>query len=600
MTPICQSEDLISQVHSETFKQTDDDKAYKLQQLRKRYQSSQLVQNLKSNCDEDSNNFSEISKTDLDLKLSDLASTTKRKCYDSLLNKYRMIINSKSKTKVNRMYQILKSCNGNYDAAKETENHFTFEEMKIIYELRKNRENSKQFAPDEDELLCVKVNLIGPHFGKLVKYFHNKTASDLKRRYMKIKNLNNLLPFNNFIEGDQTELNQPLEKDQEEKSSRINQNNFESFLNRKKGQSGTKSQAKPAQIMVQNSKTNLQFISQILYQNSKQETKSSLRSEAETDIIINSIESKLIEDDISKQESTTILNIHNSSDEFIDLPPHKPLTIDNQTSTLVSFGDKRSRSRNNLSNKEHPCNAIQRKDSDSFFKNCQPTFKFFEDEKHHLSSDDLFKFSYKNFSEEDICNDEERIKLMRNCDTSTMSEFSNNISEINHQLEEAKLHSNANYLKFDDFKLSSLLNGKMKFETVNNTANSTYFKVISSSNNYSAKFSNKLQHITKKEIYDKSLAIKSQIDSSFDYLCKVFIELENTVQTKLLDLIEEIKKSSISSSDIIIETTQCRQDLMTLNSEIDCLINKKFDLITRMITFLQIKVIWLNKLNEIY
>lgn len=516
-----------------------------------------------------------------------------------------MIINSKSKTKVNRMYQILKSCNGNFGAAKEVETYFTYEEMKIIYELRKIREDSKHFTPEEDELLCIKVNLLGPQFSKLIKYFHNKTASDLKRRYMKIKNLNNLLPFNKSIEKaadnedqDLSDSNSENEND-DEKSNRINQNNFESFLNRNKGQASIKSQVKPIQATtssIQSPQSNLQFLSKILYQNSQQEKKgckSILNSESE--MINNSSESS-----VSRQEITVNLNSSiTNEDEFIDLPPHKPIITDKPNSTYYSRSskDEKSNSQVNLSNK-----AIfytnESNDSDSIFKSYQSAFKFAEDDK-LLFSDNLFKFGF-NSIEENVCNDEDRIRMMRHSDSSTLSEFSNNISEINHQLEDAKFNSNINHFNFDDLKLNSILNGKMKFETVNNAANSTYFKVLSSSSMYSTKYENKVKTINKKEIYEKSMNTKSQIDSSIEYLCNLFIEMENTVQNKLLDLIEIIKRLSIYSSNFTVQATECHQDLMTLKCEINCLINKKFDLITRMVSFLKIKITWLKKLNEIF
>lgn len=513
-----------------------------------------------------------------------------------------MIINSKSKTKVNRMYEILKSCNGNIEAAKEVETYFTNEEMMIIYELRKIREDSKQFSPEEDELLCIKVNLMGPQFNKIIKYFHNKTASDLKRRYMKIKNLNNLLPFNKSIEGNHLEEHDKSDSkdlvDDEETSNHINQNNFESFLNRNKGQPNT--QVKPIQSTAQTHQSNLKFISQILYQNLQPDEKaSSYSSCSDVDLIIKSSASKILET-TSKQELAGNSNSSNTNDdEFIDLPPHKPLIIEKKFSVIYSDSSKDhiSKSQVNISNKAM-FYADNSNDSDSLFKNYQPAFKFAEEDK-ILFSDNLFRFSYKD-SEEDICNDEDRIKLMMHCDSSSQSDFSNNLSEINHQLEEAKQFSEANLSNFDDLRLNSLLNGKMKFETVNNAANSTYFKVLSTSSMYSSKYSNKLQVITKKEVYDKSLTTKTQIDSSINFLCNIFIEAENIIQNKLLDLIELIKRLSIYSSNFTVQSNECQQDLMSLKSEINCLISKKFDLITRMVSFLKIKITWLKKLNEIF
>lgn len=58
--------------------------------------------------------------------------------------------------------------------------------------------NKKNFSPEEDKLLLVLSNFHSYDFKNIIKYFNNRTVSELKRRLIKIKNLNKLIPFDNL------------------------------------------------------------------------------------------------------------------------------------------------------------------------------------------------------------------------------------------------------------------------------------------------------------------------------------------------------------------------------------------------------------------
>ena len=119
--------------------------------------------------------------------------------------KYCDIVAKKSRVLINKVFQTLKSCNGDYkEVAKQIVN-FSEEDLKVIYETRVNRISNKAFTPEEDEQLFKLVSSNGNEFKKIAKYFKNKTPCELKRRYNKIKTLNNILPFNKICDKTQEE-----------------------------------------------------------------------------------------------------------------------------------------------------------------------------------------------------------------------------------------------------------------------------------------------------------------------------------------------------------------------------------------------------------
>lgn len=115
--------------------------------------------------------------------------------------KYHKIVTNKTRKVINKVYQLLLSCNGD---VKEVSNYidiFTEEELKIIYENKIFYRKDKEFTPEEDEYLLELISVYGLNFNKISQKFYNKSKADLKKRFQKIIVINNILPLEYFIEN---------------------------------------------------------------------------------------------------------------------------------------------------------------------------------------------------------------------------------------------------------------------------------------------------------------------------------------------------------------------------------------------------------------
>lgn len=149
--------------------------------------------------------------------------------------KYYKLIHSKSKIVVNRVYQLLKSCNGDSKAIKSLFPDFTIDELDTIYEARSSRQNNKSFNSYEDQKLFNLVNEYGPNFKLIAKFYNNKTACDLKRRYIKINTLNNLFPLNTTLFEDNYNSNKiSLDSSINNSNIKVKQSNSETAEKDKK------------------------------------------------------------------------------------------------------------------------------------------------------------------------------------------------------------------------------------------------------------------------------------------------------------------------------------------------------------------------------
>lgn len=136
--------------------------------------------------------------------------------------RYYKLIQSKSRVVVNRIYQLLKSCNGDLKVVASLFPEFSEEDIQSIYIARTSRQKNKDFTTDDDKLLFEKVNEYGINFKKIARYFKDKTPCDLKRRYFKLETLNSLITLN------KNQINKPKFNDLE--SSNIIPSNIKDFF----------------------------------------------------------------------------------------------------------------------------------------------------------------------------------------------------------------------------------------------------------------------------------------------------------------------------------------------------------------------------------
>lgn len=120
-------------------------------------------------------------------------STNSSNSLSNLMSKYENLRLKKSKRLINKVYELIKSSNGDIKEVSQYINSITEEEMMVIYKSKQFLLKKRQFSQEEDENLLYKINEYGLDFKKISIEFKNKSANDLKRRYNKIKNLNNIL-----------------------------------------------------------------------------------------------------------------------------------------------------------------------------------------------------------------------------------------------------------------------------------------------------------------------------------------------------------------------------------------------------------------------
>lgn len=120
-------------------------------------------------------------------------STNSSNSLSNLLSKYENLRTKKSKKLINKVYELIKSSNGDIKEVSQYINSITEEEMMVIYKSKQVLLKKRQFSQEEDENLLYKINEYGLDFNKISREFKNKSANDLKRRYNRIKNLNNIL-----------------------------------------------------------------------------------------------------------------------------------------------------------------------------------------------------------------------------------------------------------------------------------------------------------------------------------------------------------------------------------------------------------------------
>lgn len=572
-----------------------------------------------------------------------LSSSIVKRDEAALIENYRTIITFKSKTKVNRAYQILKSYNGNYHAVYEVDKSFTLDELKIIYELRHLREEGKAFTPEEDELLCVKVNLMGSDFKKICKYFKNKTPCDLKKRYTKIKNLNNLLPFSNLSNEERVDLellddnnlsvggsgysvsrinentnNTDPKAPQAVKNFKINIGNFQEFINPNKS-ANIMNKSKESKSIYSfgcaDKDSTLKLINQVLYSQEFPINHNSVESRIqsvceENESVMNNIEQqqltekKIIMPSYKRRKSDlSFIEEDEFENQCLLLKPVDKCnthdTLSNESPTYLSNTNSADQQKNIISNRAVHNDNEDFLESDSILRNYKLSFKFMDDDE-KIFSDNLFKFS--SFEQDPFFSDEDRIKLMKEIGGDTTKE----ISDISYQINKFRAASSSIFasISLNDISLSSLLSVKQKFEGLNNLLNNSFFKISSSSTSYSMKYESKLLAISNFEISEKSKKTHDQINKSIDGLGSTYINYEDKTQTKFYELLELIKRVSISSSNLsqsqLTIAQQSLSELVETKNEIIEMIKKKFELTMKMVSFLKIKVVWLQKISEIF
>lgn len=154
---------------------------------------------------------------------------------ENKLIKYNKIVADKTRLQVNKVFQIIKSCNGDIKEASKYINDFTYNELEIIYNTKYSRQIHKIFTPEEDEDLFRLISIYGLDFNRISKMFKNKSPCDLKRRYIKVRTLNNILPFHKLYS----------KKEEDDKENKINisqiYNNTTSDINSEENEKKTSS-----------------------------------------------------------------------------------------------------------------------------------------------------------------------------------------------------------------------------------------------------------------------------------------------------------------------------------------------------------------------
>lgn len=120
------------------------------------------------------------------------------------IKKYSKVVYKKTKSDVYKAFELLKSYNGDYRRVSIEMSSFSEEELKVIYKEKLKKLNKKKtFTPDEDRILLDLIEKNGLCFEKSIEQvFQGKTVTDLKKRYIKLSTLNNIIPINQLNNSD--------------------------------------------------------------------------------------------------------------------------------------------------------------------------------------------------------------------------------------------------------------------------------------------------------------------------------------------------------------------------------------------------------------
>ncbi len=457
---------------------------------------------------------------------------------------YNKLVTSKSRKQINRIFQLLKSCNGDIKEVLSRTNDFSEEELMLIYNVRFNRQENKVFTPEEDEELFRQISIFGLDFKNISKIFKNKSPCDLKRRYIKISILNNILPFNKLCEEmsstDISERINQMNKSNLEQATNPNMVSFAYDFYNKMGKEGKK----------------------IINFSPSIEESFSTSAKAELNLIDNPAETALgLLNKILYNKQIELSNENEDMNTEKKQNYQSSINLNEQDFSENSFNEEEKNYINNISSR-HESDESSQIESNPVFLNHKRSYNFSDiDEKFFVNSD------IESVKSHNYMTDHEHIKLMKT---------------TNYPIESVTATvNNTKTNKPNTAKLN--LEVRKYFEDVNSSTNKAISQVSSLISTYQEKFADITSNaIINKEILNKTQITQEKIKESLTRIFDIFNEEENRVSfnltTKLLtDFSSQTTKSSLRDS-----------------------IQKKCDLVVNLINILKIQIFWVQKIESVY
>lgn len=480
------------------------------------------------------------------------------------------------KKEINKMLNIVKSCNGDTKAASLLFPEYSAEDLDFIYESYNYRSLVKKaFTPEEDEKLISLTNTYGLDFKRITKFFKNRTICEIKKRYHKLNNLSNLIP---------------MEKMSEENGCEMSLN-----LNNTVNDYDLKDQYRFQQIMRSTTSLNNMRKDQLILNeiNNKKKAMEALYMALYSPSI-----SQVSEKSEVKSGSSILMNhkidqiYHNQKVDTKQMYQEAPLSRKAICSPLKSFCPSnnfddeydnfyRLSSTVNQYEQNNDCESSPKpeqiektqKDTDDFgflYLSNQKNFNFEDDADDYIFSDNHFSnWHFQNeYSESDNLEDFMKINEIKEEKKSKSNgqeevpkpketQYIPNDREITKKPKQAK----------DVISISNLSVPEScgNHDTLNVSINKAFSQIFTLSNEYTSQYLEKILKIDNQIILDKTKNAMNSIDCQMNELSSVFVKEEQSY-------------------------------LKTSNPEY---IKSKSEKIQNMINLLKIKLSWLNKIDKL-
>lgn len=575
------------------------------------------------------------------------------KMLSSVELRYYDLIQTKGRVTINRIYQLLKSCNGDSSAILALFPEFSSDDLDIIYKARESRQINKAFTPEDDEMLFQKVNEYGMNFKKIARFFKDKTPCDLKRRYMKIKTLNNLIPFEEIKKESETNFKDitPSTKEQttietpqndisnsniREKpvsitnNIKININNFKDFIGSKKQKSDIiekllysetgESNETLNENNHENINTALSMINQILYNQQSENAKIDINN---TKVKNFCKPEKSVKTREIKEKQFNLDDLVNDSFSFNseeDKLSFKKMFFQNNNEIQDDSSYRGNPTLCNEFDSVHNVNATNSNSHSSLEVKVSDESEDTEillSKKRNASFDEAFIIRENLFDNDcrltvDL-NDEDKYTMMKCPSIPTNSPFiTNDPNSLNRDNDFFNMEKQikSQYEKSEDIlyilggqnelnKLQAMVDNLNK---LNSNLESIFAKVSGNSSAYNEKYEEKMKKISSLDIKEKTIQHKKKTDDCINEVSKCYLEDDNSLKilsSKIQNIMKVLKSNFLESKD-----KHNRNNLISMFkqscSKMYDLITAKFDKLNKLINLVKIKIEWLQKVNEFF
>lgn len=121
-----------------------------------------------------------------------------KEAYSQIKYEYRKAVTGKSKQKIHKIRNLMKSFVGFLPEIVKIFPEFSLEQLQSIKSMLDYDRKNKVFSLEQQELLFRKVQTHGPRFSYLTKFFPNKSKTELRKEYYKLKTQVYLMDNNNL------------------------------------------------------------------------------------------------------------------------------------------------------------------------------------------------------------------------------------------------------------------------------------------------------------------------------------------------------------------------------------------------------------------